>query len=112
MQAATHRLHLLTRSFTLSSIARRTMSSPTESHKPIVLYTAVTPNGLKVSTFLEELRAHYGGPEYEYVTSRDSWAWAPNVNLVYLAEWSGLISPRMCRRSLGSLNSTPTAAFR
>jgi len=39
--------------------------SSTESHKPIVLYTAPTPNGFKVSTFLEELRGQYGGPDYE-----------------------------------------------
>jgi len=41
--------------------------SSTESHKPIVLYAAPTPNGYKASTFLEELRAHYGGPDYELV---------------------------------------------
>ncbi len=64
MEAATRRLQLFTRSFTSSSIARRAMSS-TESHKPIVLYTAPTPNGFKVSTFLEELRGQYGGPDYE-----------------------------------------------
>ena len=39
--------------------------SSTEGHQPIVLYTAPTPNGFKVSTFLEELRAHYGGPDYK-----------------------------------------------
>jgi len=41
--------------------------SSTEGHQPIVLYTAPTPNGFKVSTFLEELRAHYGGPDYKLV---------------------------------------------
>jgi glutathione S-transferase len=39
--------------------------SSTESNKPILLYTAPTPNGFKVSVFLEELRAQYGGPDYE-----------------------------------------------
>jgi len=39
--------------------------SSTESHKPIVLFTAPTPNGFKISIFLEELRGHYGGPEYD-----------------------------------------------
>jgi glutathione S-transferase len=46
--------------------------SSTESQKPIVLFTAPTPNGFKASIFLEELRGHYGGPEYEYVPSCDS----------------------------------------
>ncbi|KAI0264016.1 glutathione S-transferase-like protein [Gloeopeniophorella convolvens] len=41
------------------------MSTTAESKKPIVFYTARTPNGFKVSTFLEELRAHYGAPDYE-----------------------------------------------
>ncbi|KAF8208842.1 glutathione S-transferase [Mycena galopus ATCC 62051] len=35
------------------------------SSKPIMLYTAGTPNGRKVSVFLEELKAAYG-LEYEY----------------------------------------------
>jgi glutathione S-transferase len=43
------------------------MSSSTESPKPIVLYSAPTPNGFKASIFLEELRAQYGGFEYEVV---------------------------------------------
>jgi hypothetical protein len=64
MEAATRRLQVLARSFTSQSIARRAMSS-TESNKPILLYTAPTPNGFKVSVFLEELRAQYGGPDYE-----------------------------------------------
>ena len=34
---------------------------------PIKLYTAGTPNGYKVSVFLEELKAAYG-LQYEYVT--------------------------------------------
>ena len=66
MELAARRLQNFTRAFTSTSIARRAMSSPTESEKPIVLYSAGTPNGLKVSTFLEELRGHYGGPDYEY----------------------------------------------
>ena len=37
---------------------------------PLVLYTAATPNGHKVSVFLEELKAAYGGvPDYECVIS-------------------------------------------
>ncbi|KAH9060499.1 glutathione S-transferase-like protein [Lactarius vividus] len=66
MEMAIRRLQIFARSFTSSSIARTAMSS-TESPKPIVLYTAATPNGFKVSTFLEELRAQYGGPDYETV---------------------------------------------
>ncbi|KAH9160659.1 glutathione S-transferase-like protein [Lactarius sanguifluus] len=64
MEMAIRRLQVFARSFTSSSIARTAMSS---TEKPIVLYTAATPNGFKVSTFLEELRAQYGGPEYETV---------------------------------------------
>ncbi|KAI0035323.1 glutathione S-transferase-like protein [Vararia minispora EC-137] len=35
------------------------------SEKPIVFYTGRTPNGFKVSVFLEELKAAYGGPDYD-----------------------------------------------
>ena len=35
---------------------------------PLLLYTGATPNGFKVSTYLEELKAAYG-LQYEYVTS-------------------------------------------
>ncbi|KAI0672248.1 glutathione S-transferase C-terminal-like protein [Trametes maxima] len=31
----------------------------------LLLYTAATPNGHKVSVFLEDLKAAYGGPEYD-----------------------------------------------
>ncbi len=41
----------------------RTMSS---GSAPLVLYTAATPNGHKVSILLEELKAAYG-IQYEYV---------------------------------------------
>ena len=63
MDVVTRRLQALARSFTSYSIAKRAMSS--ESQKPIALYTAPTPNGFKISTFLEELRGQYGGPDYE-----------------------------------------------
>ncbi|KAI0035338.1 glutathione S-transferase-like protein [Vararia minispora EC-137] len=35
------------------------------SEKPLVFYTGRTPNGYKVSVFLEELKAAYGGPDYD-----------------------------------------------
>jgi len=37
------------------------------SEKPLILYTGRTPNGFKVSVFLEELKAAYGesAPDYE-----------------------------------------------
>ncbi|KAH9938451.1 glutathione S-transferase-like protein [Fomitopsis serialis] len=34
-------------------------------NKPLLLYTSATPNGHKVSVFLEELKAAYGGPDYD-----------------------------------------------
>lgn len=34
-------------------------------NKDLLLYTGPTPNGHKVSVFLEELKAAYGGPDYE-----------------------------------------------
>jgi hypothetical protein len=34
--------------------------------KPIKLYSQATPNGVKVSTFFEDLKNEYGLP-YEYV---------------------------------------------
>jgi len=63
MAAAAPRLRLP--SFTLSSVVTRAMSSSTESQKPIILYTSRTPNGFKATTYLEELRGHYGGPDYD-----------------------------------------------
>jgi len=39
----------------------------TVSDKPIVLYSYPTPNGVTASIFLEELKAQYGGPDYEPV---------------------------------------------
>jgi hypothetical protein len=58
MQTALNRLSLVTRSLTTS----RNMS------KPLLLYTAGTPNGRKVSVFLEELKAIYGSKvDYECV---------------------------------------------
>ncbi|KZV73689.1 glutathione S-transferase-like protein [Peniophora sp. CONT] len=35
------------------------------SEKPLILYTGRTPNGYKVSVYLEELKETYGGPEYD-----------------------------------------------
>lgn len=37
----------------------------TKSDKPVVLYTAPTPNGIPISVYLEELKEKYGGPDYE-----------------------------------------------
>lgn len=37
----------------------------TTSTQPLLLYTGPTPNGHKVSIFLEELKAAYGGPGYD-----------------------------------------------
>ncbi|EPT02850.1 glutathione S-transferase C-terminal-like protein [Fomitopsis schrenkii] len=34
-------------------------------NKDLLLYTGATPNGHKVSVFLEELKAAYGGPDYD-----------------------------------------------
>ncbi|CAG8656308.1 15445_t:CDS:2 [Acaulospora colombiana] len=42
------------------SFQTRTMSSSTENEKGLLLYTWSTPNGRKVSIFLEELKAAYG----------------------------------------------------
>ncbi|PCH41380.1 glutathione S-transferase C-terminal-like protein [Wolfiporia cocos MD-104 SS10] len=36
-----------------------------EGSKPLMFYTGPTPNGRKVSIFLEELKAAYGGPDYD-----------------------------------------------
>jgi len=43
------------------------------SEKPLMLYTERTPNGFKVTVLLEELKAAYGGPEYDY-RGIDLWA--------------------------------------
>ncbi|KAJ7147516.1 glutathione S-transferase [Mycena crocata] len=49
----------------LGSIAHTFRYSSTMASKPIMLYTVGTPNGRKVSVFLEELKAAYG-LEYEF----------------------------------------------
>ncbi|THH06807.1 hypothetical protein EW146_g9500 [Bondarzewia mesenterica] len=36
-----------------------------QPEKPLTLYTGNTPNGYKVSVFLEELKLAYGGPDYD-----------------------------------------------
>ncbi|KAJ6557396.1 putative theta class glutathione s-transferase [Mycena vulgaris] len=58
---ATRRLGSLAYTFNPASRYRYT----TMATKPIMLYTAGTPNGRKVSVFLEELKAAYG-LDYEY----------------------------------------------
>lgn len=62
MQVAFNRLSSVTRA--LSFTSRNMSAVPIPVHiskpKPFVLYTAGTPNGRKVSVFLEELRAVYG----------------------------------------------------
>ncbi|THH09438.1 hypothetical protein EW145_g2008 [Phellinidium pouzarii] len=45
-----------------------TFTMATQSSKPIVLYTQTTANGVAVSILLEELKAIYGGPDYESVS--------------------------------------------
>lgn len=61
MQVAFNRLSSVARSLTFT---RNMSTAPAPAHaskpKPFVLYTAGTPNGRKVSVFLEELRAVYG----------------------------------------------------
>ena len=48
------------------SLSRR-LSTTTMSTPDITLYTFGTPNGVPISILLEELKALYNGPEYEYV---------------------------------------------
>ncbi|KAH9949877.1 putative theta class glutathione s-transferase [Amylocystis lapponica] len=68
----------------LARILTRTMLTP--ANKPIMLYTAPTPNGRKVSIFLEELRAAYG-LDYDVTridisknTQKEPWFIALNPN--------------------------------
>lgn len=59
----------------LQSIYNHIMSG----EAPILLYTAPTPNGHKVSVFLEELKLAYG-IQYECVSTRQSFdyrEWGP-----------------------------------
>lgn len=62
MQVAFNRLSSVTRalSFTSRNMSAVTIPVHVSKPKPFVLYTAGTPNGRKVSVFLEELRAVYG----------------------------------------------------
>jgi len=55
--------------------------------KPLMLYTGRTPNGYKVSVLLEELKAAYGGPDYDYYPidiwtneQKEPWFLAMNPN--------------------------------
>ncbi|KAG1872314.1 glutathione S-transferase [Suillus subalutaceus] len=60
MQVAFNRLNSVARSLSLNTFTRNMSTVPAPKPKPFVLYTAGTPNGRKVSVFLEELRAVYG----------------------------------------------------
>ncbi|TFY83794.1 hypothetical protein EWM64_g217 [Hericium alpestre] len=69
---------------------------------PLVLYTARAPNGVKISIHLEELKAVYGGPQYDAVdlnlrnkTKKEPWFIEINPN--------GRI-PALTDRSRGGLN--------
>lgn len=55
------------RLFNSLSLHRTSCSDQFQMAKPLVLYTAPTPNGHKVSIMLEELKAAYGNLDYEYV---------------------------------------------
>ncbi|KAL5479044.1 GST2 [Sanghuangporus weigelae] len=55
-----------TRSFFWSRV-ETTTSMAAKTDKPVVLYTAPTPNGWAPQILLEELKTTYGGPEYEKV---------------------------------------------
>ncbi|KAI0055858.1 glutathione S-transferase-like protein [Artomyces pyxidatus] len=79
------------------------------SAKPLVLYTGRTPNGFKVSTFLEELKLAYGGPDYEVFpidistnVQKEPWFIALNPN--------GRI-PTLTDRSRDNFNVFETAAI-
>ncbi|KAI0036104.1 glutathione S-transferase-like protein [Vararia minispora EC-137] len=79
------------------------------SEKSLVLYTGSTPNGYKASIVLEELKAVYGGPDYDYQpldlsknTQKEPWYIAINPN--------GRI-PALVDRSRGNFKVFESAAI-
>ncbi|KAF8194235.1 glutathione S-transferase C-terminal-like protein [Pholiota molesta] len=75
--------------FTSGASAQTNGSLPllAESDAPFQLFTGRTPNGRKVSIFLEELRAYYGLPDYDVYpidisqnTQKEPWFLAMNPN--------------------------------
>ncbi|KAG1848731.1 glutathione S-transferase C-terminal-like protein [Suillus subalutaceus] len=60
MQGVFNRLSSVARSLSFNTFTRNVSTAPAPKPTPFVLYTAGTPNGRKVSVFLEELRAVYG----------------------------------------------------
>ncbi|KZP00440.1 thioredoxin-like protein [Calocera viscosa TUFC12733] len=67
---ALRRLQLLRRSFhtptNSNAPAPRYASTAASMSKPFTLWTAATPNGYKVSVYLEELKAAYGADKIDY----------------------------------------------
>jgi hypothetical protein len=66
-----HRLSAVRRTLSLQ-LAQSAYSNPRtlntmSSEKPLVLYTARTPNGFKATILLEELKEVYGSFDYEFV---------------------------------------------
>ncbi|KAJ7064107.1 glutathione S-transferase [Mycena amicta] len=64
-----------------------------ESTKPLVVYTAGTPNGLVVLIFLEELKAAYGGPDNDVVKMSISDADIGKVHNQVKSPWFLEINP-------------------
>jgi hypothetical protein len=89
-------------------LLRRFMS---EAQKPFLLYFAPTPNGYQPAVLLEELKEAYpnANVDYEQVIYRISIYILSHILFVVSRK---SIFQRTPRKSLGSSNSIPTAAFR
>ncbi|KZS91877.1 glutathione S-transferase [Sistotremastrum niveocremeum HHB9708] len=63
------------------------------SDNKLTLYTLPTPNGIAVSILLEELKAAYGGPEYEVVKMSISDADIGKVHNQVKSDWFIKLNP-------------------
>jgi len=79
------------------------------SEKPLILYTSRTPNGFKVSVLLEELKAAYGGPDYDYYTI-DIWSNEQKQDWFIKMNPNGRI-PTLKDRARGEFHVFETAAI-
>ncbi|EIM81288.1 glutathione S-transferase-like protein [Stereum hirsutum FP-91666 SS1] len=79
------------------------------TEKPLMLYTGKTPNGFKVTVFLEELKAAYGGPDYDWM-GIDIWTNVQKEPWFIKLNPNGRI-PTLTDRSRGNFNVFETAAI-
>ncbi|KAA1469762.1 glutathione S-transferase-like protein [Dentipellis sp. KUC8613] len=83
--------------------------SSAAGEKPLLLFTGRAPNGFKVTILLEELKAAYGGPQYD-VFEIDIWATVHKEPWFIKLNPNGRI-PTLTDRARGGFNVFESAAI-